>query len=577
MYIESGKVKFYPSAYRQYQDGTETKNINPESELNTEYNITSHIAKLLKKNKGSFIVDYVENVKLEFYLGGYYIHITSPQDILDAFPNATQIWANMKVTPFTPTDTTKGFSELYEVVDYDDIGKNIDELNNNIVSFKGVAFLSTKDNNATFSLQLFSREDTDSPWDIYDPSNYVLDSSEIGNTNDATGDNISQRFDTVTLYADNLHATNGHIVDTLITNALDVKGGALFENLVTLNNNLVPATNNNLNIGSNDKEFASIYVDKIIGVSEIGNGQNNITLMSSVVPSGTVNIGSTTSKLATIYTTSLNVNEITLNSNITPNGTVDLGSTSSMFNHIYTDTLTSNGIETLGLKVTDINSTSSFISLYKNILPTSTGTISLGNSNLKFGGIYATTFYGALSGNVTGNASTATKLNGTDAGGTKNPVYFDNGVPTASSYNSTLYDRIERESTFQNVLSATTSNTKSFIVSLSVSQTSTIHLNMFAMIFRPSSYAEFNGGMCTMNFIVHSTASSSIIYSNHIYAYKSILYRLKITRSNVTAGLVRFTCVLQYINKSSATDSDEGWADVDGEYVQDVTVHYTYR
>ena len=45
MYIESGKVKFYPSSYRQYQDGGETKNINPESELNTEYNITSHIAR----------------------------------------------------------------------------------------------------------------------------------------------------------------------------------------------------------------------------------------------------------------------------------------------------------------------------------------------------------------------------------------------------------------------------------------------------------------------------------------------------------------------------------------------------
>ena len=547
MYIESGKVKFYPSAYRQYQDGGETKNINPESELNTEYNITSHIAKLLKKSKGSFIVDYVENVKLEFYLGGYYIHITSPQDIIGAFPNATKIWANMKVAPFTPTDNTKGFSELYEVVDYEDSNKNIDELDNSVVSFKGIAFLDTKDQTATFSLCLFSRKDTTSSWHTHTSSEYILDTSEIYNENGDT--DISSEFYSLKIKTDDLYSELGKIGDATVNNTLTVDGTTTFNKQVDFKGNLVPTNNNQVNIGSSDKEFANIYVNKITGVSEVDNGQNNITIKSSIVPSGNVNLGSTDNKIANLYVndisctneivindvdavngsidyatinsnlevigdatfdtsvefagdllptsgsqidigrsqtpianvyaenfTATNItlksqlipdgtvtlglvsnpitniyatniygtnlkevneidggqNSITLKSDIYPNGQVDLGGSTSKFNQIYANETISDVLDTNSLKVNDINSGSSFISLYKPILPTSTGTISLGNNNLKFGGIYATTFYGSLSG----NASTATKLKDTNAGGFNNPVYFKDGNPTSSGWDS---------------------------------------------------------------------------------------------------------------------------------------------
>lgn len=532
MYIESEKVKFYPSAYRQYQEGRETKNTNPESELNTEYNITSHIAKLLKKNKGCFVVDYTEDVTLEFYLGGYYIHITSPQDILNAFTDATEIWANMKVAPFTPTDTTKGFSELYEVVDYEDSGKNIDELNNNVVSFKGVAFLSKKDNSATFSLQLFTRQNTTKPWSILESSKYILDTREIFNFN---GDySIDEDFYTLYASIDDLYSETSSIDEATINTTLIVDGTAKFNSQVDLNADLVPTTNNTRNIGSNGKEFANIYVNKIIGVSEIDNGQNNIILKSDIEPSGNVDLGSQTNQLANIYAsnitgtnlttttatvsnitttasnitlyksilplstntislgnsnfkfsgiyaTELNVNQITLNSNLTPDGTVslglannpitniyatniygtnlkdvneidagqnnitlksnivpsgtvNLGSTTSLFNYIYTDSLTSNSIEALSLNVNDINSTASTITLNKTILPVSTGSISFGNSNFKFNDIYANTFYGDLTGNLIGNANTATKLNGNNVGNTSSSVYFSNGVPVVSNH-----------------------------------------------------------------------------------------------------------------------------------------------
>ena len=443
MYIESGKVKFYPSAYRQYQDGGETKNINPESELNTEYNITSHIAKLLKKNKGCFIVDYVENVKLEFYLGGYYIHITSPQDILNAFPNATKIWANMKVAPFTPTDNTKGFSELYEVVDYEDNNKNIDELDNNVVSFKGVAFLDTKDQTATFSLCLFSRKDTTSPWYTHTSSKYILDTSEIYNENGDT--DISSEFYSLKIKTDDLYAELGKIDYATINSNLEVIGDTTFETSVEFAGDLLPTSGSQIDIGRSETPIANIYAENLTATK--------INLKSQIIPDGTVTLGLTNNPITNIYATNIygtnlkDVNEIdggqssiTLKSDIYPDGQVDLGGSESKFNQIYANETISDGLEALSLKVNDINSGSSFISLYKTILPTSTGTISLGNNNLKFGGIYATTFYGALNG----NASTATKLNKTGSVGNQTgAVYFNNGVPVATDYNSSNFNAIK--------------------------------------------------------------------------------------------------------------------------------------
>lgn len=585
MYIESGKVKFYPSAYRQYQDGTETKNINPESELNTEYNITSHIAKLLKKNKGSFIVDYVENVRLEFYLGGYYIHITSPQDILGAFSNSTEIWANMKVAPFTPTDTTKGFSELYEVVDYGDSGKNIDELNNNIVSFKGVAFLSTKDNNATFSLCLFTREDADSPWDIYEQSNYILDSSEIGNT-DSTH-NIAQEFDT-----DELSANQGNIGYATIDYDLDVKGDALFEQQVKFESDLVPTSGSQIDIGRSANPIANIYTSSISAYT--------IYLKSQIIPDGTVTIGLANKPITNIYATNIygtalkEVNEIdggqnsiTLKSDVFPDANITLGNSSNKFVGVYATNLYGDYAE-----ISIVNAPT--IKTAKIITPTSSGTISLHNtlvpnssnqyiglSTKPFSNIYATTFRGALTGNVngnvtgnlTGNASTATKLNGTDAGGTKNPVYFDDGVPTASLYNSDLYDRIERESTFQNIVTLNP-NTRAFDIEIpSVTTDNKVYMNMFALI-------NINGDKCSFNFVANSpsTTSSPTSYSNHILAY-GVIYRLNINGPHSGGTGVRYSVSLQYNNNTSASDSDRGWTTVGAgsEVVQSIVVHYTVR
>ena len=63
------------------------------------------------------------------------------------------------------------------------------------------------------------------------------------------------------------------------------------------------------------------------------------------------------------------------------------------------------------------------------IAPTATNTYSLGTSSLKYNAVYATTFYGSLSG----NASSATKLGSSTVGSSVKPIYLNNGTATASS------------------------------------------------------------------------------------------------------------------------------------------------
>ena len=63
------------------------------------------------------------------------------------------------------------------------------------------------------------------------------------------------------------------------------------------------------------------------------------------------------------------------------------------------------------------------------IAPTATNTYSLGTSSLKYKAVYATTFYGSLSG----NASRATKLGSSTVGSSVKPIYLNKGAATASS------------------------------------------------------------------------------------------------------------------------------------------------
>lgn len=62
-----------------------------------------------------------------------------------------------------------------------------------------------------------------------------------------------------------------------------------------------------------------------------------------------------------------------------------------------------------------------------SIYPTTTNTYNLGSSSSKWANVYATTF----TGNLTGNASSATKLGSSTVGASNRPIYLNAGTPTA--------------------------------------------------------------------------------------------------------------------------------------------------
>lgn len=67
------------------------------------------------------------------------------------------------------------------------------------------------------------------------------------------------------------------------------------------------------------------------------------------------------------------------------------------------------------------------------IIPATNNCGQIGSSDKKFFRMYASTFYGALSGNAT-TATTATKLSTSSAGSATQPVYFSSGKPVACTY-----------------------------------------------------------------------------------------------------------------------------------------------
>ena len=79
--------------------------------------------------------------------------------------------------------------------------------------------------------------------------------------------------------------------------------------------------------------------------------------------------------------------------------------------------------------------------LWLSIIPRLNNTYELGSSNYKWANVYATTFVGNVTGNVsgssgscTGNAATASKLGTSNVGSNRRPIYLSGGAPAEANY-----------------------------------------------------------------------------------------------------------------------------------------------
>lgn len=541
MYVKSDKIKFYPSAYRYYVENGASVVTDEEASKNTEYNLTSRIAKVFHSTNGCFITSGDNATDLEFFIGGYYTKIDNvATNLLANFSSDTKVYANIKTALVTPPPTQGNWDNLYEVVEFEHEYKPLDyKVSSNIV-FEGISFENTANANATFSLLLFERETTSDAWALCKTSKYALSLSDIlGNADKSAREEIK---------TNKLITTDAVVINGTIT-ALGVSED------VTIGRTLYVDK-----IMPNDPQAQEVWINHSCRVD------CGLTVgLDALIQSGLTVIGTSTLEDIKCF-------------NITPRGNrYTVGSSQSKFYEGYFNTIygnlegdiTSTGISSFSnayigtAQVSTIVQASQGVPIVlsgEGLNPSTDDGFELGASNLRFKKIYATSFEG--------NASSSSKLNLADAvGNSSTAVYFtSSGNPVATNWNTTLYNRIESEAKFLNTTTVNP-NASAFYVFVPNAYVSgqgiATYMNIYAII-------SLSGDYCTFNFVSTSpNLSSSVTYTNEIAAYDKT-YRLLINGPyDGGSNTGKFQVVLQ----SKTTGS---WSTA-SEHVFSAVVHYTVR
>lgn len=128
-YFKSENVYMYPSGYRQYNNGGVDISVNPESKLNTEFNLTNIVSRLVTQNGGSFIVSYSQNV-IEFFIHGYFFQVKN-------FTPSGDIYATIRLAKTAITGETD-YVNMWELYPYDTNTydtRNLDYLSGSDINF----------------------------------------------------------------------------------------------------------------------------------------------------------------------------------------------------------------------------------------------------------------------------------------------------------------------------------------------------------------------------------------------------------------------------------------------------------
>lgn len=214
MKLSSTKVKVFPSAYRE-RDTSTNKVYNPESRLNTEFNI---INILNRAEKDSYVIDLKrvddsDNTSLPKILicsiHGYYFEL----DLTDFtyFSSWNDVWAYIILSDKNTTPDSDNTSyPATSLSPIDDQTVNPLDVNG---SFVGLELVSTEPSGLTlgemgYKLHILEKED--GVWNIPSSSLLKFDSKFISNINKVSNKevNINKRFDTENIYVDNIYNSN---------------------------------------------------------------------------------------------------------------------------------------------------------------------------------------------------------------------------------------------------------------------------------------------------------------------------------------------------------------------------------
>lgn len=167
-FLESSKVKVYPSAYRGVGTGeNEGKRFNPESRLITEENMTRLGSEIIDTQ--GFIVDYIKNEtnhKMTLFIKGRYFELDFDGF---TFPTNKYIHAVINIKPRNDVGDSPEFD--YADKSLSGVGTSVDVLDDE--KFKGIELIGSNSSDLslttsqTNSLCIFKKEDS-----VYVPYNF---------------------------------------------------------------------------------------------------------------------------------------------------------------------------------------------------------------------------------------------------------------------------------------------------------------------------------------------------------------------------------------------------------------------
>lgn len=373
-YLNSKNIKVYPTAYRGVID---KKVFNPESRLNTEFNITNYFVNLLtigeNENTGSFVVSYKENI-LKFVIHGYFFEINVPNEFTTG-----DCYGIIRVKPLnTSADGDNTQYKSFTLSNVEDNNAILDkEITTGNYEFRALK-LDRQSSSAqnTYSLHLLHNGA------IPQASKLRLKSENISNGDNSTP--INQSFTTTTLSANTvtantigsqenpvgklyvtdigsetkkvgqLYATNigSSTAKVVALNADDIDSDTLHASNITTDTigttnrkvttinagtinseNLTSDIINTTNIGSIEDKITTINAENVNG--------KNITVANTLTAT---NIGSNTHKVEAIYATSIYGDNVTTNSlgSNSVSVTNNLNTATATIPNLTTSTITSN-------------------------------------------------------------------------------------------------------------------------------------------------------------------------------------------------------------------------------------------
>lgn len=196
-YLDSNKVKVYPTAYRNTENKS-GKPFNPESRLNTEHNITEQAHRLVSQSKVGFVQSYDKTKKVAVVcIKGYWFELDL-SSYLNTLPDtASFIYATIEVKAIDESSDPNNIKyrgwTLASIAD--DTNTFLDDMNEQFTGIEistSVPSHTSTDYKKFYTLPVLYRGSLASGWDIIPGSQFKFTENDIqdsGSTQD-----ISQSF-----------------------------------------------------------------------------------------------------------------------------------------------------------------------------------------------------------------------------------------------------------------------------------------------------------------------------------------------------------------------------------------------